>query len=239
MELLLRNARMMPSRWHDGDSKLIIGRALTGIKCLLLIIPAPWTNTPLRGRLRDHRAASTKRHPALRRCHRAVSVGGTTARRRATRHHRPQRRRQGFRSCEHSQRFYLPQDGTVHYRGKASGPLRCTRLRVTASCARNFQGTHLFSNMSVIDNILVGRYSLMRSGLRSPSLYFPWTQREVRTAPRSGRGHHRLQRNRKHPPPARGRMGYGLPEARSTWSPRACDGNLSLADGRTHGRHEH
>jgi branched-chain amino acid transport system ATP-binding protein len=43
---------------------------------------------------------------------------------------------------------------------------------------RTFQGTHLFSNMSVIDNILVGRYSQMRSNLAQAFLYFPWTQRE-------------------------------------------------------------
>ena len=73
--------------------------------------------------------------------------------------------------------FYLPQEGTVHYRGKSIKG-RAVHQIARDGIVRTFQGTHLFSNMSVIDNILVGRYSLMRSGLLQSFVYFPWTQRE-------------------------------------------------------------
>ena len=73
--------------------------------------------------------------------------------------------------------FYLPQQGTVYYRGESIKG-RAVHQIARDGIVRTFQGTHLFSNMSVIDNILVGRYSLMRSGLLQAFLYFPWTQRE-------------------------------------------------------------
>ncbi|MDI1272569.1 MULTISPECIES: ABC transporter ATP-binding protein [unclassified Polaromonas] len=73
--------------------------------------------------------------------------------------------------------FYQPQQGCVHYRGQDIKG-RAVHEIARDGVVRTFQGTHLFSNMSVIDNILVGRYSLMRSSLAQAFLYFPWTQRE-------------------------------------------------------------
>ncbi len=73
--------------------------------------------------------------------------------------------------------FYQPQQGSVHYRGQDIKG-RAVHEIARDGVVRTFQGTHLFSNMSVIDNILVGRYSLMRSSMAQAFLYFPWTQRE-------------------------------------------------------------
>ncbi|MDP2451678.1 ABC transporter ATP-binding protein [Polaromonas sp.] len=73
--------------------------------------------------------------------------------------------------------FYQPQKGSVHYRGQDIKG-RAVHEIARDGVVRTFQGTHLFSNMSVIDNILVGRYSQMRSSLAQAFLYFPWTQRE-------------------------------------------------------------
>lgn len=74
--------------------------------------------------------------------------------------------------------FYQPQQGDVRTTVRTtSRAARCTKSRATAWCAL-FRGTHLFSNMSVLDNILVGRYCKMRSSLAQAFLYFPWTQRE-------------------------------------------------------------
>ena len=73
--------------------------------------------------------------------------------------------------------FYQPQKGSVHYRGQDIKG-RAVHEIARDGVVRTFQGTHLFSNMSVIDNILVGRYSQMRSSMAQAFLYFPWTQRE-------------------------------------------------------------
>ncbi len=73
--------------------------------------------------------------------------------------------------------FYQPQQGRVHYRGQDIKG-RAVHEIAGDGVVRTFQGTHLFANMSVIDNILVGRYSLMRSSMAQAFFYFPWTQRE-------------------------------------------------------------
>ncbi len=73
--------------------------------------------------------------------------------------------------------FYRPQQGSVQYKGR---DLRGSAVHDIAreGVVRTFQGTHLFANMSVLDNILVGRFSHMRSSLAQAFMYFPWTQRE-------------------------------------------------------------
>lgn len=73
--------------------------------------------------------------------------------------------------------FYRPQRGSIEYQGRdVLG--RAVHHIARDGMVRTFQGTHLFSNMSVLDNILVGRTSLMRGGMLQAFLYFPWTQRE-------------------------------------------------------------
>jgi branched-chain amino acid transport system ATP-binding protein len=73
--------------------------------------------------------------------------------------------------------FYRPQQGSVRYQGRDMLG-RAVHHIARDGVVRTFQGTHLFANMSVLDNILVGRFSLMRSSLLQAFAYFPWTQRE-------------------------------------------------------------
>jgi branched-chain amino acid transport system ATP-binding protein len=73
--------------------------------------------------------------------------------------------------------FYRPQRGGIEFLGRdVSG--RPTHELARAGVARTFQGTHIFSGMTVIENILVGRHLHMRSSVPSAFLYFPWTRRE-------------------------------------------------------------
>jgi len=73
--------------------------------------------------------------------------------------------------------FYRPQQGRVQYEGRDLLG-RAVHAIARDGVVRTFQGTHLFSNMSVLDNILIGRFSHMRSSLAQAFFYFPWTQRE-------------------------------------------------------------
>ena len=73
--------------------------------------------------------------------------------------------------------FYRPQQGSVQYNSR-SVLGRAVHDIARDGMVRTFQGTHLFANMSVLDNILIGRFSHMRSSLAQAFLYFPWTRRE-------------------------------------------------------------
>ena len=80
--------------------------------------------------------------------------------------------------------FYKPQEGRIVFAGRD-----ITRLRPHAiarlGVARTFQNLALFSGMSVLDNILLGRHIHMRSGLASAALYWWW-------------GVHEEERHRRH-----------------------------------------
>ena len=73
--------------------------------------------------------------------------------------------------------FYRPQLGSIRYRGEDIGGWPVHRIAV-AGMARTFQGTHLLARMSVVDNILVGRYAHMHSNLLQAFAYWGTTQRE-------------------------------------------------------------
>ena len=73
--------------------------------------------------------------------------------------------------------FYRPSQGSVRFEGQdiASWPVH----RVAqAGLARTFQGTHLLPHMSVLDNIMVGRYMHMKSTLTAAFFYYPFAHRE-------------------------------------------------------------
>ena len=73
--------------------------------------------------------------------------------------------------------FYRPQRGRIELHGKdITG--RPVHEIARAGVARTFQGTHIFSGMTVIENIMVGRHIHMRSSVMQAFAYFPWTQRE-------------------------------------------------------------
>ncbi len=73
--------------------------------------------------------------------------------------------------------FYVPQEGEVWFRGKrrpALRPYQVARLGI----ARTFQNIALFDGMTVLDNIMTGRLTMMKSGLVSQALWWGPAQRE-------------------------------------------------------------
>jgi branched-chain amino acid transport system ATP-binding protein len=59
--------------------------------------------------------------------------------------------------------FYIPDSGTIRFEGRditASRPDQIAKLGI----ARTFQNVELFSNMNVIDNMLLGRHNHFKSG---------------------------------------------------------------------------
>lgn len=73
--------------------------------------------------------------------------------------------------------FYRPSQGSVRFDGQDIGRWPVHRV-AQAGLARTFQGTHLLPHMSVLDNILVGRYMHMKSSLSAAFLYYPFAHRE-------------------------------------------------------------
>lgn len=73
--------------------------------------------------------------------------------------------------------FYRPQQGRIQFLGRDVSSMPVHQI-AKAGLARTFQGTHIFSGMTVIENIMVGRHLHMRSSVAQSFLYFPWTQRE-------------------------------------------------------------
>ncbi|WP_420798911.1 ABC transporter ATP-binding protein [Oceaniovalibus guishaninsula] len=73
--------------------------------------------------------------------------------------------------------FYTPQEGEVWFRGQkrpAVKPYMVARQGV----ARTFQNIALFEGMSVLDNVMTGRLTEMKSGLLSQAIWWGRAQRE-------------------------------------------------------------
>lgn len=72
---------------------------------------------------------------------------------------------------------YRPQEGAISVAGSNTigmKPHRVAQLGV----ARTFQNIELFANLTVLDNILLGRNLRMKSGILASALYWRWAQRE-------------------------------------------------------------
>jgi len=77
-------------------------------------------------------------------------------------------------------RVYRPARGTVRYLG--GDLLRLRRSQIAgAGIARTFQNLGLFGNLSVLENVLIGRHHLMRSGTLRGGLYLGFAQLEERS----------------------------------------------------------
>lgn len=77
--------------------------------------------------------------------------------------------------------IYIPTSGQLLLQNKditGARPDQLTKLGV----ARTFQNIRLFSNMSVLENVLVGRHSRLKTGLIGTLLRFPAVYREERQA---------------------------------------------------------
>ncbi|WP_198374304.1 ATP-binding cassette domain-containing protein [Roseomonas rubea] len=73
---------------------------------------------------------------------------------------------------------YRPTEGRILFEGRDVTPLRPNR-RAALGIGRTFQNLALFGHMTVLDNILVGRHHLLRTGfLRGMAYWFGGAQRE-------------------------------------------------------------
>ena len=66
--------------------------------------------------------------------------------------------------------FYTPSEGEVWYKGYRRGPMKPYQV-ARLGIARTFQNIALFDGMSVLDNIMTGRLTKMKSGLLAQALW--------------------------------------------------------------------
>ncbi|MBN2873361.1 MAG: ABC transporter ATP-binding protein [Halothiobacillaceae bacterium] len=69
--------------------------------------------------------------------------------------------------------FYIPTEGEVWFRGYKRGPMKPYQV-ARLGIARTFQNIALFDGMSVLDNIMTGRLTHMKSGLLAQAGWW-WT----------------------------------------------------------------
>jgi branched-chain amino acid transport system ATP-binding protein len=72
---------------------------------------------------------------------------------------------------------YRPQQGEVRFLGAKITGLRSPRV-AARGIARTFQNIELFENLTVLDNLLLGRHIHVRYGLGRAMLWLGWTRRE-------------------------------------------------------------
>ena len=73
--------------------------------------------------------------------------------------------------------LYHPQRGKIYFKGQditTMAPHKITALGI----ARTFQNIELFKGMTVLDNLMLGRHILMKTGLLSGGIFFGKAQRE-------------------------------------------------------------
>jgi branched-chain amino acid transport system ATP-binding protein len=73
--------------------------------------------------------------------------------------------------------FYKPDRGAIRLEGRDITHLRPSAI-ATLGVARTFQNIALFSGLTVLDNLMLGRHVRMRSGVISSVLYWGLAQRE-------------------------------------------------------------
>lgn len=73
--------------------------------------------------------------------------------------------------------LYRPQKGSLFFKGKPIHALSPHR-RAELGISRTFQKIELFSGMTVLDNIRLGRHMRLKSGMLSSSIYWGKTSRE-------------------------------------------------------------
>ena len=67
--------------------------------------------------------------------------------------------------------FYVPQEGEVWFRGQRRPPMRPYQV-ARQGLARTFQNIALFDGMSVLDNIMTGRLTMMKASLLEQALWW-------------------------------------------------------------------
>lgn len=77
--------------------------------------------------------------------------------------------------------LYAPSSGQILFQGKSIGGLKPDRIQ-RQGIARTFQTLRLFQNMSVLENVLVGYHSRLRSNLFGDIFKPPWVQQQEKQA---------------------------------------------------------
>ena len=99
-----------------------------------------------------------------------------------------------------------------------------------ARVGRAFQHAELFPHMTVMENLLVGRHLLMRTGIFSGAFYFGRARREESEQRNSSRAYHRFLRALPLPRCAGGRLPYGVQKMVGVARALALDPKLLLLD---------
>ncbi|WP_366922382.1 ABC transporter ATP-binding protein [Metallumcola ferriviriculae] len=73
--------------------------------------------------------------------------------------------------------LYRPTTGKISFEGTEVTHM-ATHQRANLGIARSFQNIELFSHMTVLDNLMLGRHIKMKSGIIAGGLYWGKTQRE-------------------------------------------------------------
>lgn len=73
--------------------------------------------------------------------------------------------------------FYVPQEGEVWFRGKPRPPMKPFQV-AQQGIARTFQNIALFEGMSVLDNVMTGRLTHMKTSIWSQALWVGKAQDE-------------------------------------------------------------
>ncbi len=73
--------------------------------------------------------------------------------------------------------FYVPQEGEVWFRGARRPAVKPYQV-AQQGIARTFQNIALFEGMSVLDNIMTGRLTRMKSGMLAQALWIGKAERE-------------------------------------------------------------
>jgi branched-chain amino acid transport system ATP-binding protein len=73
--------------------------------------------------------------------------------------------------------FYVPQEGEVWFRGAKRPPMKPYQV-ANQGIARTFQNIALFEGMSVLDNIMTGRLTQMKTGLLAQAIWWGRAQAE-------------------------------------------------------------
>ncbi|MGV6811321.1 MAG: ABC transporter ATP-binding protein [Brevirhabdus sp.] len=73
--------------------------------------------------------------------------------------------------------FYHPQEGEVFFRGEKRPTMKPYQV-ARQGIARTFQNIALFNGMSVLDNVMTGRLTQMKTGLFSQALWWGKAERE-------------------------------------------------------------
>lgn len=82
--------------------------------------------------------------------------------------------------------FYRADKGTIQFQGRDIGSLSPDRI-THAGISRTYQNIRLFQNMTVIENVMVGQHTRLKTNLLDAVLHTPRFKREEREVVEEGR----------------------------------------------------